>query len=225
MPEQRDLSLDLVGAGKLAQAIPARAWDRLVTTACETFTQCLAPITATTSGAGRLIQARFDRLVDAQKVLAAETLSRASRKAANRRTGTPRAPKTSVIIAAIEASSVETDETVRELWANLLAHEFIHAGVHPEFPRILSRMSSSDARTLAKIASEGKRRLSRVKLNIFLKSLVHVGLVGVTEGTNFSLEHLAGLNVIHREEGIWNLTEIGRAFIDTVSNPELGGEE
>jgi len=34
-----------------------------------------------------------------------------------------------------------------------------------------------------------------------------------------------GLNVIHREKGIWNLTEIGRAFIDTISNPELGGEE
>jgi adenine C2-methylase RlmN of 23S rRNA A2503 and tRNA A37 len=34
----------------------------------------MAPITVTTSGFGRLIQARFDRMIDAQKVLAAVSL-------------------------------------------------------------------------------------------------------------------------------------------------------
>src|SRR5205814_7547549 len=76
-----DNSLDSVGVGKLAKAIPQKAWLAVVETACETFRSCIAPITKTTSGIGRLIDAKFDRLVDAEKILAADVMSRATEKA------------------------------------------------------------------------------------------------------------------------------------------------
>ncbi|WP_238115046.1 hypothetical protein [Vibrio cincinnatiensis] len=46
--------LDIVGIGKLAKAIPEKSWNKVVATACETFEKCLAPITETTGGIGRL---------------------------------------------------------------------------------------------------------------------------------------------------------------------------
>lgn len=224
MPTESEPSLDLVGLGKLAKAIPPKAWDKLVTTACDTFAQCIAPITATTGGLGRLIQAWFDRLVDAQKVLAAEAMSRATKKLPNTRLRSAVLPSGSVLIAALEAASTEINDSLRELWANLLAQELVSGCVHPEFVSILKRMSVSDARTLAKIAAEGDRTISRVKANIFLKSLVQVGVLDFTEGTTFSHEQLAQLNLVARFEGLWNLTETGRAFIEAVSDPSIVGE-
>ncbi len=113
---QDDNSLNLVGLGKLANAVPPQAWSQIVDSACTTFRQILAPITATTSGVGRLIDAKFDHLVDAQKVLAANTLdsahkkSRGSRKKNIQKEQEPKAP---VIIGILEASSIETDSTLR----------------------------------------------------------------------------------------------------------------
>src|SRR5688572_31136443 len=45
-----DQSLDIVGVGRLAKAIPQAAWRRVVDTACDTFEKAVAPITETTSG-------------------------------------------------------------------------------------------------------------------------------------------------------------------------------
>lgn len=223
MTETEDPSFDIVGVGKLANAIPEKAWERLVDTACQTFTQLLSPITATTGGIGRLIQARFDRLADAQKVLAVEVLSRASEKARKRqRKGV--SPKAPIVVAVLEASSIESDETLRGLWANLLAQEITSGTVHPEFTRTLSRLSSTDAQVLAKIATRTKPTVKDVRGNIFKKSLVHIGILGLIENTDFSHELLASLNVIHRVEGLWDLTATGRAFIESVSDPSLSQE-
>ena len=38
-----DKSLDLTGIGKFAKAVPAASWDRLVKTACDTFSQLIEP--------------------------------------------------------------------------------------------------------------------------------------------------------------------------------------
>jgi hypothetical protein len=227
MAETEDRSLDLLGVGKLAEAIPETAWEKLVDTACQTFTQLVAPFTGTTSGLGRLIQAKFDRWADPQKVLAAHVVSRASEKVKKRkRTGAP--PKASVVLEALEASSIETDDTLRELWANLLAQEFIDGKVHPEFTRTLSRLSSMDAQVLAHIATRDKPTTSQLtrqlKDNIFVKSLAHLGIIGMSEGASFSKELLGSLNLIRRREGIWSLTATGHAFIEAVSNPSLSEE-
>lgn len=225
MSDEADSSFDLIGAGKIAKAIPTKAWEQLVATACETFTQCLAPITATTSGLGRLIEAWFNKLSDAQKILAAETVSRATKKIEHTGGKTHTNPKASVIVAVLDGSSIETDRTIRELWANLLAQELLSGNVHPEFVRILTRLTSNDAHTLSFIAKEGDRTLSRTKLNVFLKSLARIGFMEFEEGSVFSVEHLANLCLIARVKGLWNLTATGSAFIQAVSDPSITVEK
>jgi len=225
MTSDSDSSLDLTGMGKLAKAIPPKAWDKLVTTACETFKECVAPITATTGGLGRLIDAWFDRLVDAQKVLAADTMSKAAKKASTAQKQRKAQSSGSVMIAALAAASNETNDSLRELWSNLLAQEMAAGEVHPEFVEILKRMTVSDAKTLAQVAKQGDRTISRLALNIFLKTLIRADLVHFTEGSSFSHEQLEKLNLIGPREGLWNLTATGHAFIEAVSDPSVVGEE
>ena len=132
-----DNSLDVTGVGKIAKAIPAKAWSRLVETACTTFEQCLAPITSTNSGIGRLIQAKFDRLADVEKVLAADVLLRATQRATSAAKHPSSSMKSSIVVAVLEHAGSETDVNLRELWANLLAQEITSGDVHPEVVRIL----------------------------------------------------------------------------------------
>ncbi len=225
MTNDPDSSLDLTGVGKLAKAIPPKAWEKLVTTACDTFKECIAPITATTGGLGRLIDAWFERLVDAQKVLVAETMSKASKKAASMRKERAAQPSGSVMIAALAAASNETNGSLRELWSNLIAREMTLGEVHPEFVEILKRMNVADAKTLAHIAKQGDRTLSRVALNIFLKTLIRADLATLVEGSTFSHEQLEKLSLIGRREGLWNLTATGRAFIEAVSDPSVVADD
>jgi len=126
--------------GKLAKAIPAPAWNKLVKTACDTFTQLLSPITSATTGLGRLIQAKFDGMVDAQKVLAADAVKKATEKVANTGKKPKGNPKSLVLIRAIENASNETDPNLRKIWSNLMANEIIDNQVHPEFPKLLARI-------------------------------------------------------------------------------------
>lgn len=219
-----DSGLDLVGAGKLAKAIPAKAWTQIVDTACTTFNSALAPLTATTSGIGRLITAKFDRLVDAEKVLTAQTLARATEKVTKSKKTPNGKAKASIVIASIESSASETDGVLRELWANLLAQEIVTGSVHPEFPRILSRLSSSDAKLLSQIAErEGSKSLDftraikrlNASISIFGAS---ISLLQSDEDSSFMHEHLASLNLTKRRDGIWTLTSTGKAFIQSVTD-------
>jgi hypothetical protein len=61
--------LDLLGAGKVAKAIPSEVYTRVTATVCKTFEQLVAPLTQTTDGLGRLIHQKFDNWVDTQKAL------------------------------------------------------------------------------------------------------------------------------------------------------------
>jgi hypothetical protein len=138
MADEADTSFDLVGVGRAMKAIPATAWQRLVDTACDTFESLIAPVTESAAGVGRLVQAKFDKLVDVEKVLAAEAVATASKKAkaTGRKTQAPRAQ---ILLQVIEHASQEADIGVRELWSNLLAHEMLSNGVHPEIGRVLGR--------------------------------------------------------------------------------------
>lgn len=216
--------LDLVGIGKLAKAVPAKAWTQLVDTACKTFRELLAPVTSTTSGVGRLIDAKFDRLVDAEKVLATETLKRAQSKVQASGKSPTGTIKAKVIVATVEASGQETDPVLRELWANLLAQEIMHGTVHPEFPRILARLSAEDAQLLAQIADSEKNKsvaLKKALVNLaanFTILGVSLNLREVGGRTTFIHEHLAELNLITYAATQWSLTATGKAFIESVSD-------
>lgn len=220
--------LDIVGAGKIAQAIPQKAWIQLVETACSTFKSALAPITSTTSGVGRLIEAKFDRLVDAEKLLASEMMARATAKIIESKRKPTGNAKASIVIAAIEASACETDAVIRELWSNLVAQEITEGKVHPEFPRVLSRLSASDAKLLAQIAGQEKDKSLGFKLAIkkFTASISILGasieLFDPEDDSTFAHEQLSNLNLIRRIQGHWSLSLTGKAFIQSVSDSWSG---
>lgn len=220
-----DRSLDIVGVGKLAEAIPDQAWTSAVDTACSTFKQLIAPITAVTSGTGRLIEAKFDRLVDAEKVIVSRTISRANEKALNSSRKRKNAPKTSIVLSVIENSSSEVDVTLSELWTNLLANELVDSSVHPEFIRILSRLSAVDAQRLIEIAKESEQKftikLTQEILNL-LKTQIYFPFYE-EEPTSFIEVHLSNLSLIKNSDGNWKLTVTGRAFLEAVSDPAIEG--
>ncbi|MBW4655491.1 MAG: DUF4393 domain-containing protein [Kaiparowitsia implicata GSE-PSE-MK54-09C] len=216
-----DRSLDIVGIGKLAEAIPEQAWTSIVNTACITFKQLISPLTAITSGTGRLIEARFDRLVDAEKVIASQILSRAADKASNSSRKRKNKPKPSIILKVIENSSSEVDTTLQELWTNLVANELVDGSVHPEFIRILSRLSAADAQRLIEVAQKSEPNFS-IKLALEILNLLSMRIPLIEyEPTNFINAHLSNLDLIKQSDGIWNLTVIGRAFLEAVSDPSI----
>jgi hypothetical protein len=215
-----DRSLDVVGLGKLAEAIPDQAWSSVVDTACSTFQQVIAPITAITSGTGRLIEAKFDRLVDAEKVIASQTLLVAAEKSSRSKRKREGQPKPSIILKVVEEASSEVDSTLRELWSNLVANELVDNSVHPEFVRILQRLSASDARRLIAIAQGSDPKLT---IRIVLKTLVTVAGISMDgfAPTSFTDAHLSSMNLIKKVDGEWKLTITGKAFLEAVSDPTI----
>jgi hypothetical protein len=210
-----DRSLDVVGLGKLAEAIPDQAWSSVVDTACSTFQQVIAPITALTSGTGRLIEAKFDRLVDAEKVIASQTLLLAAEKSSRSKRKRKGQPKPSIILKVIEDASGEVDSTLRELWTNLVANELVDNSVHPEFVRILQRLSASDACRLIAIAQGADTMLPRRTLRAFGVRAV------ISMPTSFTDAHLSSMSLIAKAEGEWKLTITGKAFLEAVSDPTI----
>lgn len=220
-------SLDLTGIGKLAKAIPPSSWNRMVKTACDTFSQLVAPITASTAGVGRLVQAKFDGMVDVQKVLAADTLRRAKEKV--EAVGRPPLglPRAVVLIRALENASNETDDNLREVWGNLIANEILDH-VHPEFPRTLERLSSNDAVTLAEIAETNRKQSIKRATRALAYRLEIMGMsfsTLVEEDMDFSREHLRNLNLIKKASGQWGLTLTGEEFLKAVADPTFEGAD
>lgn len=216
-------SLDVTGIGKAMQSIPPSSWEKIVETACTTFEKIVSPLTETTHGVGRLIQAKFDRLIDAQKVLAVEVIETATHKA-KLSTHTVKPPKPQILLQVIENSANETDETLRDLWSNLLAQEMTTQEIHPEVGRILSRLSSQDAQLLAQIAEEPTNFFAAFTKAIFkgirVKPLFPM-IIGDGDRMTFNQAHLRNLNLIDQYDRVWELTAFGEGFIKAVSDPSL----
>lgn len=223
--------LDVVGFGKLAKAIPQKVWNEIVNTACTTFRDCVAPVTATASGLGRLITAKFDKLADAEKVLVSENFEKANVKIQAAGKQYNRTVKSSVLTGAIEGSANETDEILRELWSNLIAQEIAEGSVHPEFVSILKRMSAEDVHRLVKIAEEDDDKSILARSQKMFNTIG--GGIAVTtplysyreEPADFICEHLAELKLIQQLKGLWILTHTGKAFIVAVSDVDYCKKE
>ncbi|MEK7801941.1 MAG: Abi-alpha family protein [Pseudomonadota bacterium] len=221
-----DNSLDLTGAGKLAKAIPAKAWTRLVDTACDAFEKCLAPITETTGGIGRLIAAKFDRLVDAEKIMTAETFQKASEKIKKAKREPKGNYKPGIIVKVIEEASKQTDVNIRELWANLLAQEILDGSIHPEVVSILARINADDAQTLARIAEDAPKNEHTKAFVTSYTNSISLGIAGIKLSVQmrprftFSEKLLESLNLIERSDNKWVLTPIGEGFIESVTEPK-----
>jgi len=227
-----DRSLDLTGMGKLAKAIPPSSWNKLVTTACKTFTDFVKPITATTIGLGKYIEAKFDRFVDAEKILAAETIRRAQEKVKNSSSEPKGNFKPVVVIQSISAAGTQTEEAMHDLWSSLLAREILNGEIHPEIPKILERMVSSDAQVLAEVArgsddQEAKAAVKRIKeisgsISLFgIATSISQRIELVEKDYPFTYAHLENLGLIYSTGKKWALTPVGKEFIRCVSDPSI----
>lgn len=216
--------LDVAGFGKVAQAIPKEGWKKAIDTACDTFSDLIAPITKTTAGLGGLIQAKFDAMIDVQKVFAADAVHRARLKTRHIEKPRTMPPNARVLVSAIEEASVESDDNLRDIWANLIANELSTGGVHPEFPQILSRISAQDAIVLSEIAD----RNSKKSIKAYARALsASVGVFGITvsaligEGSDAHHEQLERLALIEKRDGAWGLTHFGEEFVAAVTDPSI----
>ncbi len=221
-----DDGLDLTGAGKIAKAIPAESWKKAVDTACDTFSQLISPITKTTAGLGMLIEAKFDSMADIQKVYAADAVKAAKEKVDRSKKKVGLNPKASVIIRSLDNAANETDDNLRDIWANLIANEMIDGLVHPDFPNTLERLSSIDAQFLAKIAEENQNLSIKRAAKLLAISIPVLGVgksldILLSGPNSFSTEHLERLGVIRLNDASWKLTLYGEEFLKAVTDPSV----
>lgn len=212
------------GLGRIAGVIPKEGWKKAIDTACDTFTDLISPITETTSGLGGLIRAKFDEMIDVQKVFAADAVYRAREKVEKSNISPNPRPSARVLVNSIEQASLESDSDLRDIWANLIANEMSSGDVHPEFPTILARMSAQDAMLLSKIAERNSNKyvkLSARSLSVALGFLGASVALRMDEGSDANHEQLERLALIERSDGVWWLTHFGEKFVRAVTDPGL----
>ncbi|HLX68153.1 MAG TPA: Abi-alpha family protein [Verrucomicrobiae bacterium] len=215
----KTISVDPTGAAAIAKAIPKDGWNKMVNVACNTFSDVMSPLTKTTAGLGGLIEGKFKAMIDVQKVFAADALARARKKFDSTGRVSAAPPKAKVLLPAIESASVETDDGLRDIWANLIANEMLDASVHPEFPSILARLGPHDAKVLSEIARNNTKSWVKAAAQKLASSISILG-VNFDEPVDFSREHLNRLGLIKRPDGIWTLTHFGEEFVKAVTEPK-----
>ena len=205
---------------EITKNVPKEAWSQLTKTACATFDKLIYPLTATTEGIGRLIEIRFSKLQDEQKIIAAKCIEEAYQKvdASDAPSNEKVVVKPAVIYEALENTDNQTDQTIRTLWANLLANEFIEGSVHPEIARLLSQITSKDALLLLGVTQKDNSTSLTIKV---LKALASKTTLGIfDERKTFNHVHLENIGLIYKLENVWILTTAGRELMRCVSDPK-----
>lgn len=217
-PMGRTLALpmsDLDPIAGIVKAVPKKAINKVV----DAGLQALSPITAPLGGIGKLIEARFERWTEIEKINSAKAIEEAKKRALA--PATQKAlPSGRVMIAAMESVAVETDPGLRELWINLLANELSSRQVHPIFPKILAELSPTEAHLLTTFTDETTfKKATRSLLDYLTKVLVKVE---ISYPRIFETEHLESLGLIGGSP--LRLTATGEAFIAAVSDPSIAAE-
>ena len=191
-----DSSLDILGAGKIVKAIPPEALNKVFGVLCETLEKLISPVTSATTGVAGYISAKFDGLIEYEKLNTAHMLKSAFEKTSGKIDVSTKEPNILVIIKIIESSSTQNDQNLQELWSNLLANELVHKSVHPEFVHILSRLSSKDAYRLMEFAKRDSKPPTKVTLSfkMFGREINFRGIVD--EEKDFTNAHLFNLGLI-----------------------------
>ena len=106
----------------------------------------------------------------------------------------------------------------------MIANEILEGDVHPEFPRLVERLSSNDAIVLLEIAEKSQKE--KIKLAVLAVTL-SLNILGASlsalleDESDFNREHLRNLHLIQKSEGIWKLTLFGEEFLKSVSDPSF----
>ena len=148
-----DKSIDLIGLGKLAKAIPESVYKKTTDTTLKTFEKIIAPITETTSGLGRYIKQKFDNMVEIERSILEYSLEKAKKKLERKglKSISVSSPRSTVRI--VEELSKETDFLLNEMWTNLLCSEITSGKSHPFFINVLSSLSKEEAILLQDLKS------------------------------------------------------------------------
>jgi hypothetical protein len=197
---------------KIAKAVPAEFWN----TISEILKQLLYPVTATTFGAGRLIELKFNELEETKKIIVAQTIKDASEKVESRRPDTNREQvfiKPEVMYIVFDNVEQQCDESMRSLWSNLVAREFLEGSIHPEIARLLSKLTARDLVLLSEVYS-GNSSVAK----FLLKTLASAYSMGwVRDKKSFNHEYLQHLRLIDQEAGRWFCTSTGKQLLKSVN--------
>jgi hypothetical protein len=154
--QNEDKSIDIVGFGKIAKAIPPKVYEQTTKTLLTTFQQLTAPITETTGGLGRYLKQKFDNMVDAEKAIATYTVEKALARAKSKLDAEHKSllppPSTKTFVRSIEEAAKETDPLLHEMWANLIASQLSSGTCHPHFVEILSHFTPEEAKLLISLS-------------------------------------------------------------------------
>lgn len=149
--------LDLIGAGRIAEAIPDEVYVQTAEVVTGTFQKLVAPLTETTAGLGRYLKQKFDSMVDVERALTAfaieKAVARARERAKVQGVGVHGPGHAKTFVNAIENASRETDSELHEMWVNLIAGDLSDRPAHPHFVQLLSELNSDEARLLRYLRS------------------------------------------------------------------------
>lgn len=231
MPE--DNRLDVAGLGEIAKSIPPESWNKLVETATNTFRSLIKPLTALSEGIGGLIEQKFERMTDIEKIVFADGFDKAQKRI-HENSQTITGPKNlRTFNQLVENVSQCTESMTREMWINLLARDLSDAAVHPEFINILSRLSGEDARLLIDIEKDSEEAKQTLAGREFRKALLPQSqrrdltapmLARLFHAGNkpFDLGRavLESLGLVAQDGGEVFVTEFGMRFLEAVSEPD-----
>jgi hypothetical protein len=177
----------------------------------------LAPLTSTTAGLGRLIQAKFDGLIEVERVLAADTLRRTNEKILAAKAAMKPDFNPAVVLPSMEESARQMEEEMRDLWANPLARELTVGGIHPELPRVLGRLTSEDAMVLVKISKYPPRSTIGSSSAGAAASVLRVFPLSRRLAPSINEEILRAAGLIDRDERGSRVTVLGAALLAAVA--------
>lgn len=225
-----DKSFDLVGLGKLAEAIPDSVYEQTTETITSTFEKIIAPLTETTSGLGRYIRQKFDNMVEVEQSLCLYAIQNAQNKIIDKQLSINHISNPKAVIKIIEEVSKETDPLLSVLWTNLLCSELIEQQSHPSFVNTLSSLSVKEALMLESLNSFnniGDINSSVVIFPYKIKSWVKENR-GALHDWGFSCSLLCEFGLtktvapLERKQGeatvILYRTDIGEEFLKAVSS-------
>lgn len=203
----------------VTEIVPKEAWVKLAEKAGDVFVKILYPLTATTEGIGRLIEIKFNKLADEQKIIAAKLIEEVNEKinVIDVEQGEINVIKPSIIYVAFDNIDALTDETMRSLWANLLSKEFTDGDVHPEIAKILSNLTSKDAYLLLEIA---KNHSIPLTVHVLKAMATRITLGVFAKRKTYNHTHLENLGLIEDVEKEWLLTTAGKELLHSVSDSE-----
>ena len=211
----------------LVKKLPGDLIKRAADVAITTFEKCISPLTASLGGWGDILKARFEAKLAHEKVLIAETYERAKEKTDNLQVEPAKPKNINVHIVVMDTSSNESDPLKRELLANILANEHLHANVHPELIKILSLLTENDITMLMEIAKKEKTRGVKELINTLKYGWP--GLTGAVLDLVLDVDEVAfseALLLRHNLIEIWDgrlrrLTIIGKELIRCITDPQL----